>query len=44
MKVLLFPFRNKYVPSIYTVKEKVKFTLEQTTKVQRGMRGITLLF
>jgi hypothetical protein len=26
------------------VKEKVKFTLEQTTKAQRGSRGIALLF
>ena len=26
------------------VKVKVKFTLEQATKVQRGSRGITLLF
>jgi len=25
-------------------KEKVKFTLEQATKVQRGSRGIALLF
>jgi hypothetical protein len=32
------------VPSIYTVKVKVKFTLEQATKVQRGSRGIALLF
>jgi len=26
------------------VKEKVKFTLEQATKAQRGSRGIALLF
>ena len=26
------------------VKVKVKFTLEETTKVQRGSRGIALLF
>jgi len=26
------------------VKLKVKFTLEQTTKAQRGSRGIALLF
>jgi hypothetical protein len=26
------------------VKVKVKFTLEQTTKAQRGSRGIALLF
>jgi hypothetical protein len=28
----------------YTVKVKVKFTLEQATKAQRGSRGIALLF
>jgi hypothetical protein len=27
-----------------TVKVKVKFTLEQATKAQRGSRGIALLF
>jgi hypothetical protein len=27
-----------------TVKVKVRFTLEQAMKVQRGSRGITLLF
>ena len=26
------------------VKVKVKFTLEQATKAQRGIRGIALLF
>jgi hypothetical protein len=26
------------------VKGKVKFTLEQSTKVQRGSRGVALLF
>jgi len=26
------------------VKAKVKFTLEQSTKTQRGSRGIALLF
>jgi len=44
MKSLLFPFRNKYVPSIYTVKVKVKFTLEQATKALRGRRGTVPLF
>jgi len=29
---------------IFLSKVKVKFTLEQTTKVQRGSRGIALLF
>jgi hypothetical protein len=28
----------------YKVKVKVKFTLEQATKTQRGSRGIALLF
>jgi hypothetical protein len=28
----------------YTVQLNVKFTLEQTTKSQRGSRGIILLF
>jgi hypothetical protein len=28
----------------WEVKVKVKFTLEQITKAQRGSRGITLLF
>jgi hypothetical protein len=27
-----------------TVKVKVKFTLEQATKAQRGSRGIAILF
>jgi hypothetical protein len=34
-------------PASYTmgkVKEKVKFTLEQATKIHRGSRGIALLF
>jgi len=30
--------------SVYAVKVKVKFTLEQATKVQRESRGIALLF
>jgi hypothetical protein len=29
---------------IHKVKVKVKFTLEQTTKTQRGSRGIAILF
>jgi hypothetical protein len=34
---LFFPFQVK-------VKVKVKFTLEQATKAQRGRRGTALLF
>jgi hypothetical protein len=30
--------------NMYAVKVKVKFTLEQATKAQRGSRGIALLF
>jgi hypothetical protein len=30
------------IPS--TIKVKVKFTLEQATKAQKGSRGIALLF
>ena len=30
--------------SLCVVKVKVKFTLEQATKAQRGSRGIALLF
>jgi hypothetical protein len=30
--------------SIFKVKVKVKFTLKQATKAQRGSRGIALLF
>jgi len=33
--------QNRPAPS---VKVKVKFTLEQATKAQRGSRGIALLF
>jgi hypothetical protein len=29
---------------VIMIKVKVKFTLEQTTKAQRGSRGIALLF
>jgi hypothetical protein len=32
------------VPYIFTIKVKVKITLEQATKVQKGGRGIVLLF
>jgi hypothetical protein len=31
------------VPKHVKVKVKVKFTLEQATKAQRGIRGIALL-
>jgi hypothetical protein len=33
-----------YKGKIIKVKVKVKFTLEQVTKAQRGSRGIVLLF
>jgi hypothetical protein len=29
---------------IIKVKEKIKFTLEQASKAQRGSRGVALLF
>ena len=32
------------VISNFTIQVKVKFTLEQATKAQRGSRGIALLF
>jgi hypothetical protein len=38
---------SKKIPScsaVYSVKVKVKFSLEQATKAQRGSRGIALLF
>jgi len=31
-------------PNTFVLKIKFKFTLEQATKVQRGSRGIALLF
>jgi hypothetical protein len=31
-------------PPIWRVKLKVKFNIEQSTKAQRGSRGIALLF
>jgi hypothetical protein len=44
----------KQNPELYTysrlhmyslkIKDKVKFTLEQATKAQKGSRGLTLLF
>jgi hypothetical protein len=34
----------KVYPMQHEVKVKVNFTLEQATKVQRGSRGIALLF
>jgi hypothetical protein len=37
-------FRYDILLVLAKVKVKVKFTLEQTTKVQRGCRGIALLF
>jgi len=35
---------NTVSMSVFYVKVKVKFTLEQATKDQRGNRGIALLF
>jgi len=35
---------ENYAMSKYKVKVKVKFTLEQAMKAQRGSRGIALLF
>jgi hypothetical protein len=35
---------SKYVILSRIVKVKVKFSLEQATKAQRGSRGIALLF
>jgi hypothetical protein len=36
--------RMSLLPNILEVKVKVKFTLEQATKAQRGSRGIPILF
>jgi len=33
-----------YATAFLLIKVKVKFTLEQATKAQRGSRGIALLF
>jgi hypothetical protein len=35
---------KKYTASLFRVKVKVNFTLEQATKAKRGSTGITLLF
>jgi hypothetical protein len=35
---------SEYVEQLVKVKGKVKFTLEQAIKAQRGIRGIALLF
>jgi len=35
---------DKLIIPLGNVKVKVKFTLEQATKAQRGSRGIALLF
>jgi len=39
-----FVFPNLEYVNVKGVKVKVKFTLEQATKAQKGRRGITLLF
>jgi hypothetical protein len=36
--------QTRNLPTCSAVKVKVKFTLEQATKAQRGSRGIALLF
>ena len=38
------PSLTPTLPAVLWVKVKVKFTLEQATKTQRGSRGIALLF
>jgi hypothetical protein len=40
----LFTVTTQFPDRETKVKVKVKFTLEQATKTQRGIRGITLLF
>jgi hypothetical protein len=44
--VLVVPFRNyvKVCNALVELKVKVKFSLEQAMKAQRGSRGIALLF
>jgi hypothetical protein len=42
-EVVSFLARAAYA-STYVVKVKVRFTLEQATKAQRGSKGIALLF
>ena len=37
-------YLSKNTVIYYVIKVKVKFTLEQATKVQRGSRGTALLF
>ena len=37
-------FRNELFEIRKGIKVKEKFTLEQATKTQRGIRGIALLF
>ena len=43
MKRLLGPYKVM-ISKLNLVKVKVKFTLEQATKAQRGSRGTALLF
>jgi hypothetical protein len=37
-------FRSELIVKYFKVRVKVKFTLEQATKAQKGSRGIALLF
>jgi len=42
--MIIFQFIYAYIAILTEVKVKVRFTLEQATKAQRGRRGIALLF
>jgi hypothetical protein len=42
--MIIFQFIYAYIAILIEVKVKVRFTLEQATKAQRGRRGIALLF
>jgi hypothetical protein len=42
--ITLQTFRGERAASIFRAKVKVKFTLEQATKAQKGSKGIALLF
>ena len=41
---IIFPLIYAYIAILVEVKVKVKFTLQQATKTQRGRKGIALLF
>jgi hypothetical protein len=42
--MIIFQLIYAYIAILFEVKVKVRFTLEQATKAQRGRRGIALLF